>query len=510
MRSVAPAVAGDRLDVSWREDARSRLVLGTGLAVGSTWYLAMLHLHDRPAFAVLFGSLWAALLLLQLAPSARVVTRDRWFLASASMVLLLAVLWRDSQILLGVDVLALAGLVALGVPGRGSLLGTGPSDLIERGVRAGLGVGTGSLGALGALDLRGRAWVPQWSVGLGVVVISPVLVLFVALLGNADPLFGRLFTALMPGAIDVVVRRVVLVLALSWVAAGLLWTLTRPLRTGELGHDWADRLQGRLPAGMVVSGITAVCSIFALFLLLQARFLAGGRDFVMRTTDLTFAEYARRGFFELVVVTALTLPILLGGEWMADQQAPRARKATRAAIRVLLVLLAGIVVSAGMRMGVYAAEFGLTELRLYTSAFMAWLGFVLVWFAVTVMRGRRGRFVPGALGVALLVLLALNLLNPAAWIVRVNVARAVAGHSLDAAHVAELGAGGVGTALASMGRLGVSDRCALAGALHRRWAVPGAPGSQWNVEARRVQARVPDIIAAWEACGGDASADRDS
>ena len=53
------------------------------------------------------------------------------------------------------------------------------------------------------------------------------------------------------------------------------------------------------------------------------------------------------------------------------------------------------------RMRLYQGAYGLTELRLYTMAFMLWLGVVFGWFAWTVLRGHRERFAWGALTTAL-------------------------------------------------------------------------------------------------------------
>ena len=98
---------------------------------------------------------------------------------------------------------------------------------------------------------------------------------------------------------------------------------------------------------------------------------------------------------------------------------------------LMLVLLNIMLASALWRMRLYTAEFGLTELRFYTTAFMGWLVLVFGWFAATVLRGRRERFGAGALTAALLVLGVLNLVNPDALIARTNLTRGLAGRAVD-------------------------------------------------------------------------------
>lgn len=55
-----------------------------------------------------------------------------------------------------------------------------------------------------------------------------------------------------------------------------------------------------------------------------------------------------------------------------------------------------ILVSALARMRLCQAEYGLSELRLYTAAAMAWWA-VVVWFGATMVRDRRRPFAVGAL-----------------------------------------------------------------------------------------------------------------
>jgi hypothetical protein len=75
----------------------------------------------------------------------------------------------------------------------------------------------------------------------------------------------------------------------------------------------------------------------------------------------------------------------------------------------------------------------LTQLRFYTTAFMAWIAAVLVLTAATVLppsssygTGRR-RFAFGALVATLALIAFLDLANPDAWIARANLDRAASG-----------------------------------------------------------------------------------
>jgi hypothetical protein len=104
---------------------------------------------------------------------------------------------------------------------------------------------------------------------------------------------------------------------------------------------------------------------------------------------LTYAEYARQGFFELVAVAALVLLLLLVAHELLRRHtvSPGQQWLFRALAGGQIVLLYVIMASAGQRMRLYQEAFGLTELRLYATAFMLWLAAVFAWFTVTVLRG---------------------------------------------------------------------------------------------------------------------------
>lgn len=75
--------------------------------------------------------------------------------------------------------------------------------------------------------------------------------------------------------------------------------------------------------------------LFATFVMVQATVLFGGRAHVLATRGLTDAEYARQGFWQLLVVTVLTLGVVA----MAVRTGPRTTPVERLLVRLLLGVL---------------------------------------------------------------------------------------------------------------------------------------------------------------------------
>src|SRR5262249_38358145 len=139
----------------------------------------------------------------------------------------------------------------------------------------------------------------------------------------------------------------------------------------------------------IATALALLDLLFLAFVLVQFRYFFGGADVVLSSTHLTYAHYARHGFFELVTVAALAVPLLLMAHALLRGARPAQTRLFRLLAGALVALLFVIMLSAVQRMRLYQREYGLTELRVYTTAFMGWLAAVFLWLCATVLRGRR-------------------------------------------------------------------------------------------------------------------------
>jgi hypothetical protein len=248
----------------------------------------------------------------------------------------------------------------------------------------------------------------------------------------------------------------------------------------------------RVSLGVVEVGVVLglLNALFLSFVVVQLRYFFGGSEVVLSSADMTYAEYARRGFFELVWVAALVLPLLLCVHWMLRKENPTHERVFRALAVGLLVTLFVIMVSAVGRMRLYQSEYGQTELRFYVTAFMGWLAVVFVWFALTVLRGERERFACGALVAAVSIVGALHFANPNAHIVRTNAALARERRVFDAPYASSLGADAVPALLEALPQMRPHERAQVASNL-LAWAVfDDSDWRSWNWSRSRARAAV--------------------
>lgn len=411
-----------------------------------------------------------------------------------------ALAWRDSPALKMLNVLAM--LVALSLmmlrAQGGQLRFAGLMEYALGGVIAGLNAVLGFLSLLfrdieWKVVLGDRQSQRSMAVGRGFLIAFPLLLVFGGLFVAADSVFEGIVEKALHLSFYELFTHFFITAFCTWMVGGFL-------RGMLLGKEWELAVGRRVQfvsLGIIETGIVLglLDLLFFFFVLVQFRFFFGGSTLVGVTRGLTYAEYARRGFFQLVTVAALVLPLLLLAHWLLGKDNPPNERLFGVLAGVQVLLLFVIMASAVQRMRLYQQEFGLTELRLYATAFMGWLAVVFLWFLVTVLRGQRERFAFGALVAGFLLIAVLHFLNPDAFIARTNVARAIAGRSFDARYAGWLSADAVpALALAlpalSPQALSPNERCTLAARILKRWSPPEVPDWRTWSRARAEAARV--------------------
>ncbi|HVB31199.1 MAG TPA: DUF4173 domain-containing protein [Gemmatimonadaceae bacterium] len=460
--------------------------------------------------------------------SGRVLSRESGIWLTVALLSAAGPLWRDADMLQFFDVLAmLAALVLLAmsinaIPVPGLALAR-VRDLIRAAFGTGLEVAMGAVPLL-LRDAEFNAAVRPSAegnarrIGKAVAITLPIVVVFTLLLANADPVFGSFFK--LPAIqYDVVLSHVFIAGFFTWVVAGWLRRSLLARTAATAGAAPATTLPLTLGAADVAFALGALNVLFAAFVLVQIGWLFGGESLVLRTTGLTYAAYARRGFAELTGVAGLLLPVLLGAHALIPASDGRTLRVYRRLAVPLVVLLGAIMLSAGARMSLYIHYYGISTDRLYASAFMIWLAMVFVWLAFTVLRSRPRTFAAGLVATGFGVLFTLNVLNPDALVARANLARGDAARTgaagSDLRYVASLGGDAIPAVVAALTSRGIAadsvaegDRCAAAETLLKRWTGAkrermSSSWTQWNVARSRATRAVRAHQAELEtlACG---------
>lgn len=198
---------------------------------------------------------------------------------------------------------------------------------------------------------------------LGAAGALALLAVLVPVLASADALFAAA-TADLRAFVSLhftdAVWKALLASVMTPFLFGLLYSLRRPTplkRTGAAARGGVDGL------GFAIV-LAAVAALYLLFLGVQSAGLFGGAEYLAQK-GLSYAEWARSGFFQMVGVTVVNLTLLLA----AVQWSRREGGAWRA-VRLLSALLTAesllLLLSAAWRMTLYVDVYGLSFKRCMT------------------------------------------------------------------------------------------------------------------------------------------------
>ena len=266
---------------------------------------------------------------------------------------------------------------------------------------------------------------------LGGLLVVPFGALFV----HADMVFSELAEGVPLPSLDALPGQAVAFTLVLLAALGLALAFRGPVRAS------IPRPTRRLAPSEWGIALGLLVALFFAFVLVQLTVLFGGRRHVLETAGVTYAEYARQGFWQLLAAAGLTLLVVGASVVFAATPQRRHRIALRLLLGALCALTMVVLASALNRLLLYEDAFGLTRSRLFAEAVAVWLGglFALLLVAgfVRAVGGNLARIV--VVGTAL-GLLGFSFANPDALVAERNVDRWRETGRIDLFYLQELSA----------------------------------------------------------------------
>ncbi len=467
------------------------------------------------------GALAAALIMLTLRRRSELFSRQSIALHAALIFFAAMFIWRDSvqlKLLNSLAIIAILSLLTL----PALKIKAHVTGVFQYGISAfwsGINVIFAPFYLLFA-DVKWKT-LPQkgWTKNLaavlrGLAIVAPILLIFGALFMAADAVFQGIVEQTLRINPEILFSHIFLTGLFSWIVAGYLrgsllasfasetaevkpeikpQTLSitdnidnkaedasdekPPVNAPTQTWNWRAFDNSVMPQSFTLGAIEIsivlglINLLFLSFVIVQIPYLFGGMDFVQNTPDFKLAEYARRGFGELVTVAALVLPILLVSHWLLRKDSPVNERIYRILAGVQIALLFVIMISATQRLLLLTGNlgYGLTTVRFYPMVFMIWLALVFVWFALTVLRGTREQFAWGALWSAFFVVGTLHVFNPDDFIVRTNVRLMQEGRGFDSLYVSELSDDAIPALLENLPTMSFEQQCTIKNKISHRF-----------------------------------------
>ncbi len=411
---------------------------------------------------------------------------ESWLLAAVAAAFGACLTVRASPWLLWPDVVATFALLGLAasIAVRGSLLNIGVAEVLARGVAAALHASAG--GAFIGRPITGTrsrltALAP---IARGLLISIPIAAVLAALLASADPIFASFLRINLD--VSQVTLDTVYVVGGSLVMAGLL----RLAAAEPIGR--VDGPVWRLGATESIVVLAVLDTIFGTFAIAQAIAASGTGADALQAAGVTYADYARSGFFQLLWVAGITLVVLVLFSRITGFANQRGRAAFVVLAESAIGLTLLIVAVASTRLSLYESAYGFTMLRLYSHIFAGWIALVFLLLAADLagLWPRRRWFVGATAITALSLLMALNVANPEAVVVGLNINRAIATHKIDAQYLGGLSSDAAPALLTARSQVDASVRqdITTAACVGPRSYAPSPAAFNWS-DAKAAHAR---------------------
>lgn len=265
-----------------------------------------------------------------------------------------------------------------------------------------------------------------WPILRGIILALPVIAIFASLLASADAVFNQRLEDFIQlfrlEDLPEYIFRMIYILALGYALAGVVLhasTESADQTVGGKDRPGVPQFLGFLESAIVLGSVVI---LFAAFVAIQFQYFFGGTTNI-HLDGYTYAEYARRGFGELVTVAFFALLMLLIFSAITRRESELQRKVYSGLGVALVALLLVMLVSAYQRLSLYEAAYGFSRLRTYTHVFLIWIGLLLIAImALEILRQER-LFAAAMLAAALGFAISLPILNVDVFIVRQNIQR---------------------------------------------------------------------------------------
>ena len=286
---------------------------------------------------------------------------------------------------------------------------------------------------------------------VGIAIALPFLIVFAVLFSSADLVFGKWMDEIVEAIkIPDLIGHAFLTLVLGWLAmGGLAYALTRVIggsfvkvnltapHAAEASGDAESKPAAEPEKSFTLNGILgsietsvvlfSIDVLFAIFVGIQFAALFGREEFI-RNQGITYSEYARRGFFELLAVSIITLGLVLILEFLARRETSRQQVVFLVGSGLMIGMAIVILASAFERMQLYEEAYGFTQLRVYPHIFMVWLAILFAAFLACLITQRVKWFATAVLVFCMGYVITMDVLNPDAFIVQQNIERFRAGN----------------------------------------------------------------------------------
>lgn len=218
----------------------------------------------------------------------------------------------------------------------------------------------------------------QRSIIIGLLASIPLLFVILALLASADMVFNHYIENIVKifsiSNLADTLFHIAITFIVSLYTFGFLWSFKYENPTIE--KDPKFKKSGSWEPITLITIIFVLCSVYLLFSIVQFSYLYGNGSAKL-PMGFSYAEYARKGFFQLIVVTLINFILLILSIRFSKKGSAAITRAANLSYSLLIGFTYNMLFSAYYKLNLYEKAFGYTRLRISVEAFMILLGLLL-------------------------------------------------------------------------------------------------------------------------------------
>ncbi len=263
------------------------------------------------------------------------------------------------------------------------------------------------------------------SVFLGLIIALPFVLLFFVVFMSADLVFANYFKHFFNdakfGEYSFKLIRDFLV-AVFFFASGATMLLRQ---SKAQAHEPIIPAPNPFAQTVYITFLSLLNALFLIFVIFQLAYFFGGQDYVL-AQGLTYAQYARHGFFELLLASGMVLAIVWAIYYLSELKL----KLTKFFTLALIVQTGIIIASALHRLVIYVSVYNLSVQRWWAAFCIILIAIVLLMVFIAGLKQYAYRFTAKIVFLAILLISSSALLvNSEALVARYNIYRFLSGQT---------------------------------------------------------------------------------
>ena len=257
----------------------------------------------------------------------------------------------------------------------------------------------------------------------GILISIPLLIIILILLSSADMMFKHYIENIgsVFGTFSIAnsLGHIIVISVITLYMFGFLWSFK--YNGVQYSDEDIDFIKASWEPVTIITILVTINIAYLLFTIVQLSYLYGGGMNAL-PEGFSYAEYARRGFFELILVTIMNFVILILSMNLTKKDNGKTNNIVNISYSFLIIFTFNMLVSASYKMHLYEKAFGFTRLRIFVQAFMVLIGILLIIVLLGIWVKRVPIFKYSFMA-TLIVYVVLNFINVDSIIAKENILR---------------------------------------------------------------------------------------